>query len=204
MRRLAFALLGFAALAGVVFIGSGCQRDNVLRVTEINGNAPIFADLADWGVYNDPTVPDSEEDLELTYIVESDLATIELQYVEIGSGLPTWTPYQALVHKGVIKFKSQSGNSYPEVTMPMNIAVVADREGRRTVNATAELVPGWWKEQNFGDDIEEPPDYGTVEVLEATLTLTAMDSISGREVIAQGKYQIVVGNFYDDPEAFGN
>jgi hypothetical protein len=31
-----------------------------------------------------------------------------------------------------------------------------------------------------------------------------MDSISGREVVAQGKYQIVVGNFYDDPEAFNN
>lgn len=146
MRRLAFVSLGFLALVGLVFVGSGCQRDNVLRVVKINNNAPVFSDIADWGVYNDPTIPDSEEDPEMSYAIHSDTGSIELQYVEIGSGLPTWTPYQAIVHTGKITFKSLSGATYPDVTIGMNIAVVADRTGEKMVIAIASFVPVWWKE----------------------------------------------------------
>ncbi len=203
MRRLGSGLLGFLALASIVLVGSGCQQQNVLRVTSVNDNLPINADLADFGLYTDPTDPEAEP--ELISITPSQNAELVLQYVEIGSGLPTWTPYQAIVHTGRIIYKSASGVDRGRVTLPLNIAVMADREGRRTVKAKAQLVPASWLIEQYGDDIaDQPDDLEIIDEVDGTLTLQATDSLTGRDVQCVAKFRVVVGNLYDDPSRIGN
>ncbi len=198
MRQLAFVLSGL-----VIMVGAGCQQQNVLRVTSVNEGMPIKADLADFGVYVDPTDPEAEP--ELISVTPSQEAEITLQYVEIGSGLPTWTPYQATVHTGTIVYKSTSGQSRGTVNIPMNIAVQSDREGRRTVKAKVQLVPSSWLIEHYGDDIaDQPDDLDLVDEVDGTLTLKATDSLSGRDVQCVAKFRVTVGNYYDDPSRIGN
>lgn len=204
MRRPAYGLFGLLALVAVVILGAGCAQESVLRIVSVNENLPINADLVDFGTVPDPEP--GEPPIEVQQTVGQN-AEIELQYVEIGNGLPTLYGYQAMVYAGKITYKSAlTGEDLGRVTMPMTIAVLADPSGRRTVRTNAQLVPATWLIEHYGDAIDDAsPDEFTVEDdVDATLTIQAVDSTSGRNLEAIAKFRIVVGNFYDDPSSLGN
>jgi hypothetical protein len=203
MRRLASVLFGFAALAAIVFVGPGCDRQNVLRITDINEGRMISADLADFGVYTDPTDPEAEP--VLIQQTTGFSVPVELQYVEIGSGLPTWTPYQATVHTARVTYKNAAGEPRGQYTYAVNHAVVADREGKERHVAQFPLVPSEWLIEQYGDEIAgDPEDIDIVETVEGILKITAVDSMTGREFEASANFSVEVGNFYDDPSSIGN
>jgi hypothetical protein len=199
MRRSLIGLLTVVAIAGLL-ITTGCERSNVLRVVQLNRGNSLQSDVADFFTYFDKV--DSE--WISVYQAAPDSIEVELQYVEIGAGLPTWTPYQASINRITVTYKSADPTiTYDNAIIPMFMSVVADREGKKTRKFTTTVVPAWWKEKTFGDDVVEPPDYDLLDVVDATIKFSGYDSVSGRAVEASGKLSIEFGNFYDDPTSFG-
>jgi hypothetical protein len=124
--------------------------------------------------------------------------------VEIGAGLPTWTTYEAMIEKATINYKSADpAVAYDPAVITLSVAVMADREGKKTKKFTMVVVPAWWKEKMFGDDVSEPPDYDLIDCIDATIRFSGFDSLAGRAVEASGKLQIQVGNLYDDEMSVG-
>jgi len=186
-------------VAGIL-VTAGCERANTLRVVQVNNGKELMSDIADFYKYYDK----ENEEWVTIYVFQPDTVEVELQYVDIGLGLPTWTPYQAVVNKATISYKSfTEGVVYDNVTVPLTQAVMSDREGKKTVTFHATVVQGWWKEKFFGDDVAEPPDYDILDHIDATIKFTAIDSVSGREVVGTGKLAIEIGNLYDDLGAIG-
>jgi hypothetical protein len=203
MRRSLLGLLTVVAVAGLLLV-AGCERSSVLRVVQINGGHTVESDIADFAIWVDPTVPDSEQEKELVYAFAPDTAEVELQYVEIGAGLPVWTPFEAIINKAVFTYKSEDPTvTYDPVTIPLTQAVMADQAGKKTKKWTMVVVPAWWKGNTFGDEVQEPPEYNMVDIVEATVKFSGWDSVSLRTVEATGKFQIEFGNFPDNQEAFG-
>jgi hypothetical protein len=198
MRRLAIGVCALLPLA-LVLLTASCSRQDVLRVTSINRGLPIKADIADFATWTDPSDPAATP--EYYYVIPEEPVEVEFQYVEMGVGLPTWTPYQVIINKAVVAFKGAA--DYNNLTVPLNVTVVADREGKKTVKTSMVLATAAWKELNFGDDVSEPPDYGMIDNIDATVTFTGVDSISGRTVTASGKVLIEIGNLYDDDGSIG-
>jgi len=187
-----------------LLLTTGCERSSVLRVVQINGGKTVFSDIADFGIWVDPTLPDSEQEPEVVYAFAPDTAEIELQYVEIGAGLPTWTPFEAVIHKATFTYKSGDPTvTYDNAVIPLTQSIMTDREGKKTRKWTMVVVPAWWKSKSFGDDVSEPPDYDLIDVVDATVKFSGWDSVSLRTVEATGKFQVEFGNFPDDEQTFG-
>jgi hypothetical protein len=205
MRRSLFGLLTVVAIAALL-ITTGCERDSVLRVAKVNGGHELFSDIADFGIWVDPTLPDSEQEPEVVYAFQADTTEIELQYVEIGAGLPVWTPFEAIIHRATISYASKYATpprTYVNAVVPMNQYVMSDRENKKTTKFTMVVVPLWWKMQAFGNDVSEPPEYDFVDVVDVTIKFSGWDSVSQRTVEATGKLMIEFANFIDDEEKFG-
>jgi len=202
MRRSLLGLLTVVAIAGLL-ITAGCERSSVLRVVQINGGRTLQSDVADYGVWKDPTDPDAEP--EFMYAIQPDSVEVELQYVEVGAGLPTWTPYEAVINKATITYKSLTDPTivYAPVVIPLTTSIMADVTGKKTEKFVTTVVPVWWKEQNFGGDVIEPPDFDVLDVIDATVKFSGWDSVSVRTVEATGKLQIEIGNFYDNEGTIG-
>jgi hypothetical protein len=203
MRRSLLGLLTVVAVAGLLIM-AGCERSSVLRVVSVNHGRTIESDVADWGIWKDPM--DEEATPELVYTVRADSAEIELQYVEIGAGLPTWTPFEAIINRATITYKSQMDPEiiYDPVVVPMTAYIMSDPTGKKTTSFVTTVLPVWWKIQYFDGDVADPPDYDLLDVVEATIRFAGWDSVSLRNVEATGKLQIEIGNFYDNENAFGN
>ena len=106
MRRSLFGLLTVVAAAGLLLV-AGCQvfePVGSLRVVSINGGNALRSDIVDFMLYFDKV--DSEFVVLYQYMPDS--VPVVLQYVEIGPGLPTWTPYVADINKVVIKYRVRS------------------------------------------------------------------------------------------------
>lgn len=203
MRRSLLGLLTVVAIAALL-ITTGCERSSVLRVVQINGGRTIQSDIADFGIWVDPTLPDSEQEKEVVYAFAPDTAEIELQYVEIGAGLPTWTPFEAVINKATITYKSADPTiTYDNAVIALTTSVMTDREGKKTRKFVTTVVPAWWKGRSFGDDVSEPPDYDLIDVVDATIKFSGWDSVALRTVEATGKFQVEFGNFPDNEEVFG-
>jgi hypothetical protein len=203
MRRSLLGLLTVVAMAGLLLTAS-CERANVLRVVSINKGNSLRVDIADFFQYFDKI--DSDYVTLYQYMPES--VEVVLQYVEIGAGLPTWTPYQACVNKASITFRSNMPGGdeppvYNKVTIPLNQAVMADAAGKTTTTFFMTCIPAVWKQTTFVDFFLEPPDYDIVDLADATFTFTGYDSLANRDVRAVGTLQVEFGNFYDDLSRFG-
>lgn len=203
MRRSLLGLLTVVAVAGLLIM-AGCERSSVLRVVSVNHARTLESDVADWGIWIDPN--DEEHTPQPVYTVRADSAEIELQYVEIGAGLPTWTPFEAIINKATITYKSQVDPEiiYDPVVIPMTAYIMSDPTGKKTTRFVMTVLPVWWKIQYFDGDVSDPPDYDLLDVVEATIRFAGWDSVSLREVEATGKLQIEIGNFYDNEQSFGN
>ncbi len=186
-------LLALVFLASSFFLMTSCQRDNALRVVGLP--TPFYADLIDRGIERDPETGEPEE----IEVVPDDVATGEFQYVEIGPGLPTWTPYQAHIEQVRIKFSRKMGDELaeplPDIVVPCKFVVPSDPTGKKKVSASFHVLPSWYK-----DEYLMGYDY---IILEATLTFTGYDDASGRDITAQNKMEVVVSDFYDDPTRIG-
>lgn len=190
MRRNLFVLL---LVCAAMFTMVSCQRENALRVVSIE--SPYYADLIDRGIERDPETGEAEE----IEVVPPDVVSAEFQYVEIGVGLPTWTPYQAHIEKATITFKrvggDELGEPLPQIVVPCNIVVQSDPTGKKTVTGEFELFSAWYKEEYLSGY-----DY---LVLEATVKFSGYDVASGKPIEATHKMEVSVSDFYDDPTRIG-
>ncbi len=189
LRRIIFvSALGLLAL----LLLPACQRENALRVVSVE--SPYYADLVDYGIERD-----EEGEVTVIEVTPTDVVEAEFQYVEIGPGLPTWTPYQAHVEKVTISFKRIGGDELyqplPNITVPCKVVVQADPTGKKIVSGTFELFSAWYKEEYLSGY-----DY---LVLEATLKFSGYDDASGKPIEATNKMEVSVADFYDDPTRIG-
>ena len=186
MRRSLFALLTVIALVSLGVM-TGCDRTQTLRVVTVNHGALYDCDIADWWLYVDPLTKDSEE----VYSMYDDTVAVELQYVEIGPGLPTWTPYQAIVNKATITYKSSDPTiTYDNATEPLSVSVPADQTGKKLTKFQLAVV-------------SDPTTNNILDVVNATIKVTATDSISGKECQGTGYLQIEIADFADDARVLG-
>lgn len=207
MRRTAFGLLSVVAAAAVLFTLS-CQRENdlaekALRIVELNKGEPLRADLADFGIYRDP---DPEEDPVVFAIVPDDVIDVEMQYVEVGLGLPTWTPYQASIRQVEVSFRYVMGtepNSPPDrVRLPMRVTIPSDPTGKKTTIAKFTAIPAAWKELYF-DIPDDPFDDPEAGVYTATVKVSGYDDASGLALEAKADLEVSIANYWDDPSRIG-
>jgi hypothetical protein len=203
MRRSLLGLLTVVAIAGMLVM-AGCERSGTLRVMSINNGNTLRADLADYYEY---LTPDSE--LIVLYQVPPDSVKVELQYVEIGAGLPTWTPYEALISQATVKFTSKGLTDEPPVYEDVKVTLaqscVADANGKNTTTFYMTPISSAWKQKIFADYIvDDDPEYlDIVDIADAKITFSGYDSVAGRKVEAVGTFPVEFGNFYDDPSRFG-
>jgi hypothetical protein len=151
--------------------------------------------------------------------VSSDHSLFEFQYVEIGAGLPTWTPFHAEIREYRVSYKTLTGRENPngppppegpgtypygDWFVPLTVTVPVEREAQKRTEATLEVASSWWKQSFCSEGIGESPDDNTLlDIVQADFSFTALDSVSGRTVYAQGSATLYLGDFYDDPERFG-
>jgi hypothetical protein len=161
-------------------------------------------DIADFMQYFDPI--DSE--YVTIYQHMPDSVEVVLQYVEIGAGLPTWTPYQATINQATVTFTSKmpAGDEplvYTKVTIPLDQTVAADKTGKLKTTFYMTAIPAVWKQLNLLDYMIDPPEYDLVDLAQAQFDFSGYDPISDRDVKARGYLQVEFGNFYDDMSRFG-
>lgn len=186
-----------------------CQRTNsldekALRIVSINKGDPIRVDLADFATYRDPEDPQAEPVL---FAVTTEKAVeLELQYVEIGLGMPTWTPYQASLRQFEVTYRwvmGEEANSPPDrVRLPMRGTVVSDPTGDKTAKAIITIAPTAWQETYF--DIPDDPFEGTEPaVYAATVKVSGYDDASGLSLEAKADVEISFANYWDDVSRIG-
>jgi len=209
MRRSAFVLLMLFVASGL-FLTASCQRENALRIVSINEGEPVVSDLVDFGMI---ITRDDEGAVETTFVTvtPNDIVTMELQYVEIGLGLPTWTPYTAHVTKITVRYDDASVTPptgeepvpYTSTTLPADITIESDVELRNSTTASFSIVPAGWKEYYFGDEAQDEwddDDFGVKAHLNATVRVEGIDLASGDDVRGEGEIEILIGNYWDDPD----
>lgn len=201
MRRSLLGLLTLVAVGGLLLV-AGCeffQQDSVLRVASINRGVMLRSDVDDWILMpsDDPEDPPYYEFAGTL----PDTVEVAMQYLEIGAGLPTWTPYEAIVNKATITYRSQTDPEivYDPAVMPMTQYVMADHTNKKITKFFMTAVTGTWKQMYF--DESEPPDYEVLDLVEATIKFSGWDSVALRTVEATGKLTIEFGNFPDGDEA---
>jgi hypothetical protein len=202
------------AVAGL--LAPGCQvfrTEGSLRVVSINAGNMLHSDLVDFYVYW--VKEDSAWDT--IWQVPGDSVKVEMQYIEIGAGLPTTTPYEALVTQATVTFTSKipgDPNAEPVpygksgVPIPLAVVVPSDPSGKKITTFWMTPITEAWKEKIFGAEggdfmVESPYELNTVDLAEAKVTFTGYDSVANREVEAVGTFQVEFGNFWDDPTRFG-
>jgi hypothetical protein len=205
MRRIVFGLFAVVVVAGLL-LTTGCSTDRALRITRINKGEPVVSDLVDFGEIR---IEDEEGEVEIFQVMEvpSDIVEIEFQYVEIGLGLPTWTPYWANIEKATIVYTNQeTGETYESVQVGMSAAVESDPEGDKLVRTEILIAPGRWKANAFEDELQEAPEddeYGVVAMVTAHVIVEGHDYVSNQTVKAEKDVSIEFGNFYDEPSRLG-
>jgi len=202
MRRSLLGLLIVVTAAGVLSM-AGCERSATLRVVSINDGMTLRSDIADFMQYFD-----KEDSWYVTlYQYMPDSVPVVMQYVEIGAGMPTWTPYTATLNRAVISYtkSSEDAPDYASATIPLTVAVLADPTGKKTTIFYINVVTSTFKQLYWEEDVQDDDPYYTdiFDLISATATFYGYDSVADREVKAAGKFQIEVGNFYDDPSRFG-
>jgi hypothetical protein len=209
MRRSLFRLLTVVAVAGL--LGPGCQviqPTGALRVLSINAGNMLHSDLNDFYVFFNKE--DSVWDTVWQY--PGDSVKVEMQYVEIGAGLPTYTPYEAIVTQATVTFTSKvpadpaDKPPYQKVTVPLTVVVPSDPTGKKITTFWMTPVPSSWKQLVFLDGgfiTESPYELNNVDLAEAKVTFIGYDSVANRSVEASGTFQVEFGNFWDDPTRFG-
>lgn len=195
MRRTIFGLLSLVVVLGLVATVS-CQRENSLRIVSIEPYGPLFGDLIDVGIYRDPTDPEAEpEEIE---VIPTDYVTIGVQYVEIGLGLPTWTPYQAHITDMTVTYNAPPGAD-PEdwegtqENFKVKFVVPADPSGDEVVEYFATLITPEWKD-----------DYGDDQQVDCTIELEGYDDANQQfSVEAENAISVLQADYYDDPTRLG-
>lgn len=204
MRRSLLGLLTVVAI-GSLLVVAGCERSGTLRVVSLNDGNALRVDLSDFSRYFD--VDDSI--YYPIYAVTSDSIKVVLQYVEIGAGLPTYTPYQAQINRATVRFTSKGYTDEPPVYDVVNVVLtqscVADASGKNKTMFYMTPISAAWKQKVFADFInDDDPQYiDIVDLADARIEFSGYDSVANREVKAQGALPVEFGNFYDDPTRFG-
>jgi hypothetical protein len=204
MRRSQFGLLTVVAAVGLL-LAPGCQLIQPvgsLTVVSLNDGNTLRSDLSDF----------SFDPVESVYVyqVQPDSIKVEMKYAEIGAGLPTWTPPEAIVTQASIKFTSKNING--EEAPPYEVAKIVLREvipsdptGKKTTTFRMTPISASWKQKVFADFLNEddPTSFDIVDIADAVVTFTGNDPVIDRQLSASGSFQIEFGNFYDDPNRFG-
>ncbi len=208
MRRSVIGLFVLIAAFGLI-LSVSCQRENALRIVQINEGRPLMSDIIDFGEIS--ITEEGETEVYIITQIPGDIVEIELQYTELGLGLPSWTPYVAHINRIEVEYSDVATTGPPQqfeydVSLPVDVAVKSDREGKKTTETEFMLVPAFWKEYYFADDAQDDPtddDYGVVATLEAKVTVEGYDEASGQKIEAEGEATVIIGNFWDDPDRLG-
>lgn len=198
-------------LAAVVVFVLSCERHtslNSLRILEINENAPLEVDVADWVRIPDPEDP---EDSISTFMVKDWIVPVKVTYTEVGLGLPTYpTTYTARITDYKVSFSKIRNNPtdvpwvLSSVSGATNMMIPADPNGRSTVTAQLKVMPGDWIRYHFGRWIENQSD--TIingAMLKATLVLNGYEELTRESVTDTSFFTIDIADFYDDPIEMG-
>lgn len=205
MRRSLFGLLTLVAIAGLV-VTTSCQRAAALRVVSMNHGLTLRSDIADFMIYFDKIDSSSV----VTYQEMPDSVEVDLQYLQIGAGMPTWQPYEAFISKATVTItgSTEAGvdyGAYKTQVIPLTQMVVADPSATKSTKFYLDVVSGSFKYGVFDGDVLEPgPDgYNFLDNATATIKFAGWDSVADEKIEAQGTLQIEFGNFYDDTTKFG-
>ena len=203
MRCSLLGLLTLVAVAGLLLV-AGCeffQQDSVLRVASINRGVALKSDVADYGLMpsDDPEDPPYYE----SGGALMDTVEVALQYLETGAGLPTWTPYEAVINKATVTYRSLLDPEivYDPAVIPLTQYVMADHTNKKITKFFMTVATASWKMTYF--EGEEPPFFEPLDLVEATIKFSGWDSVAVRNVEATGKLTIEFGNF-PDGDGFGN
>jgi len=209
MRRSQFGLLIVVAVAGLV-LAPGCQLFQPigsLTVVSINGGNTLRSDLSDFYQYT--ITEDDETEVITLFQVVPDSLKVELQYVEIGAGLPLWRKPVAIITQASVKFTSKniSGEDIPYEVAKIGLrqAVPSDPEAKKVTTFFMSPISASWKQKIFADYTnDDDPDYiDVVDLADVVVTFTGYDSVINRQLSAQGTFQVEFGNLYDDKSRFG-
>ena len=207
MRRSQFGLLIVVAAAGLL-LAPGCQiiqPIGSLTVVSINGGNTLRSDLSDFYVYFDKV----DSDYVTIFQVPPDSVKVDMQYAEIGAGLPTWRPYEAVITQASVKFTSkkigENSPPYEVAKIGLREAIQSDPSGKKITTFFMTPISSSWKDKVFVDfrSEDDPNLIETVDLADAVVTFTGYDSVANHNVSASGTFQVEFGNFYDDPSRFG-
>ena len=205
MRRILFGSLVLLAVMGLM-LTTGCQRERSLRIVNLSGTGSLFGDVTDFGVYQDPEDPEAEP--EVISAIPTDFAEIELQYVELGMGLPAWTPYQAHMDKVTLTYTDITPDESPadwsgtRVVFYKKMSLAADIEGKTTVTYTIPVLDASFKEEHF-EEAGSPLEGDVQAWIRVTVHLEGIDVTSGKELETENEMTIRVGNYWDEPGRIG-
>ncbi len=199
MRRSLFGLVTLLAVAGLL-LTTGCERENTLRVVTVNQGNVLTADITDVG-----KIFDKEDSTwyEL-YVHNPDSVEFELQYVQIGAGLPTWTPFEAIIDKATITYASVIDPEivYDPVIQSLSISVMSDVTGKKTTKFMMAVITTGWKDKYFPDE-PDPYVFEEMDLIKASIKFTGRDEIAQQDLEAKCYLTISLGEYYDEPNSIG-
>lgn len=207
MRRNLSVLVVLCAAAALLTAVS-CQRLNALRIVSVNDGNPIQIDIADFASY-----VDDDGDRFFEFQIPNGVVPIAFQYVEVGLGQPSWTPYVVQVQKITIDYEDAGivpgeGQEYTRVVQRVDFSVASDPTGKDVTEVDITIMPAQWIEQYFdGEAEEEDPEglsgYRTVATLNAKIKAEGVDQASNLKVQAEAEVLVSLGTYYDDPDRYG-
>ena len=202
------SMLVILCAAAALLTTVSCQRLNALRIVTVNEGNPIRIDIADFASY-----VDEDGDRFFEFMIPNGVVPIAFQYVEVGLGQPSWTPYVVQIQKITIDYDDAGivpgePQEYTRVVERVNFTVRTDPTGKEITDVDVTIMPAQWLETYFESEAEdEDPEgltgYGTVATLNAKIKAEGVDQASNLKVQAEAEVLVSVGTYYDDPDRYG-
>ncbi|MEO0075249.1 MAG: hypothetical protein ABIK31_03980 [candidate division WOR-3 bacterium] len=191
-----------------ILLSLACERhtsQNALQIVSINQGRDLNVDIADWARLPDPEDP---EDTILVALMHDYAIPVQVRYVEVGLGLPTYpTPYTARITDYKVTFRHQSKPqwTFTAVNGATNMVIPADPNGRSSVTNNLTVIPGVWLRSNFNDSLEgREPNTLWCGVLKATLILSGYEELTQEPITDTAYFSINISDSYDDPTRVDN
>lgn len=201
MKKNYWILVVIMGLITLTYLSCNRTSPDSLRIVGINNDGPLIVDIADWGMEVDTI---SFDTVHVGHIAPDQVVPVEISYVEMGIGLPTYpTTYTARLTDYKVNFSNihstptDTNWDLNSVTGAMNVEVQANPEGTRIVTARIKAVPHEWMAMYY--DILSPG----VQI-KATVIVNGYEELTQNPVSDTGAFTINFADYYDDPFVFGS
>jgi hypothetical protein len=192
------------AIGLITFSYLSCNRTSPdsLRIVGINNDRPLIVDIADHGIEVTPGTNDTNYDA--IHWAPDQVVPVELSYVEIGLGLPTYpTTYTARLTDYKINFSNvhlvptDTNWHLNSVSGAMDVEVPSSPEGGRAVTANIKVIPQEWMIMYFND-------LSLGVELKATVIVNGYEELTHHTISDTGAFTIDIADYWDDPFTFGS